>query len=145
MNRELIFKKTEQIRVLLRELQQLLNLSYSDFQKDFIIVRASERSFQLIVDLAVDINTQLLVEQTGKTPDTYRQSFSELERAGIMAGEFIKTLAESAKLRNVIVHEYDIEEDIKKFYDSAKKMIPAYQDYIQAILLYCKRDTGVPS
>jgi len=36
-------------------------------------------------------------------------------------------------LSNILVHEYDFEEDYQKFYDSAKKFLPAYREYLVAI------------
>ena len=35
--------------------------------------------------------------------------------------------------RNILVHEYDVEEDCKQFYESAKQILPAYREYVKAI------------
>ncbi len=137
---EVIAKKLEQIKELLSELARLLEVSFSDFQKDMVIIRASERNFQLIVDLASDINTQILVEKGEKTPDTYRQSFSDLAKSGVLENSLARKLAISAQVRNILVHEYDFEEDYEKFYNSAKDFIPSYQEYARQINLYLNRD-----
>ncbi|MBI4066349.1 DUF86 domain-containing protein, partial [Candidatus Gottesmanbacteria bacterium] len=70
------------------------------------------------------------------TPDTYLQSFSDIEKLGLVSGDLASTLLVSAKLRNILVHEYDFEEDYERFYDSAKEIVPAYQQYIEAVLKY---------
>ncbi|MEK7609099.1 MAG: HepT-like ribonuclease domain-containing protein, partial [Patescibacteria group bacterium] len=84
--------------------------------------------------------TQILVEQGEKTPDTYRQSFSDLAKAEVLESGLARKLAVSAQVRNILVHEYDFEEDYKKFYDSAKIFIPAYQEYIQQIIRYLNKN-----
>lgn len=98
--------------------------------------KCAERNFQLVVDLASDINTQLLVEKGKRTPDSYKQSFSDLAREGILPSELAEKLVDTAKMRNILVHEYDFEEDYKKFYTSAKNFIPHYHEYIKEILEY---------
>lgn len=130
---EVIFKKLEQIGALLNELEQLLNTPFEEFERDTVKVRAAERNFQLAVDLAIDINIQILLERSKKTPDTYRQSFTALGDEGIMATQLADRLATSAGLRNILVHEYDFEEDCRKFYDSVKEFTQPYREYLKII------------
>lgn len=98
-----------------------------------IIPRAAERDFQLLVNLAVDVNLYLLAERLGKTPDSYRQSFLDLARAGILPRPLAERLALSARLRNVLVHEYDFDVDVEVFYRSALDFLGPYHEYVQAI------------
>jgi uncharacterized protein YutE (UPF0331/DUF86 family) len=139
MPKEVIFKKLDQIKELLAELERLLNMPLEDFKKDSVVLRAAERNFQLIVDLASDINTQILIERGKETPDTYRQSFSDLEKERILGKKLAERLVRSAKLRNILVHEYDFEEDDEKFYASAKESLSAYHEYIRIIYEYAQR------
>jgi len=138
MPSEIILKKLEQIEKLIDELEAILSKSFSDFEKDIVSIRAAERNFQLIVDIASDINTQILLEKGEKTPDTYRQSFIAISNTGILPNKFARELSISASLRNILVHEYDFEEDFKKFYNSAKSFIPAYRNYAKKMYLYIK-------
>ena len=138
MSKEVIIKKLEQLKALIDELGRLLDQDWDAFRDDLVKLRAAERNFQLAVELASDINTTLLIDKTGKTPDTYRQSFSGIEKLGILSGELSEVLVNSAKLRNILVHEYDFEEDYEKFYNSAKGMIPSYREYIKVIHDYIK-------
>ena len=136
MSKEFIEKKVEQMRILLRELAELLNRPFEAFEDDPIIIRAAERDFQLLVDLASDINAHILIERDRSTPDTYRQSFSDLVHEGILPKELAHPLIASAQVRNILVHEYDLEEDHKLFYESVKKFLPAYQEYLAALQKY---------
>lgn len=135
---EVIAKKLEQIGNLLDELKRLLAKDLTEFQFDLVSVRAAERNFQLVVDLASDINTQLLVERGTKTSDTYRQSFTDLVAVGILNFDLAKKLGESAGLRNILVHEYDFDDDYVRFYAAAKDFIPAYRDYLKIIYKYIR-------
>lgn len=123
---------------LLNGLEQYLGAPFEKFKGDKILIAAAERKFQLLVDLASDINTQIVLEKGGVTPDTYKQSFSAIARLGIINHNLSKLLVESAEIRNILVHEYDFEEDYEKFYKSAKKILPAYREYIKAICGYVK-------
>ncbi|TSC77452.1 MAG: hypothetical protein G01um101429_1049 [Parcubacteria group bacterium Gr01-1014_29] len=143
MSHEFIEKKLEQVRVLLGELDTLLKKPFDAFEKEFVTVRAAERNFQLIVDLASDCNTHILMELGHKTPDSYRQSFIELEKVGVLPRELTRILAESARLRNILVHEYDFEEDYKKFYDSAKEFSPAYRAYIRVLGAFLEKEQEI--
>lgn len=140
MSKEFIEKKLDQIQVLIEQLAEILARPFSEFHINLLAVRAAERNFQLLADIAIDINNQIILEAGKETPDTYRQSFLGLGREKILPAALAETLGESAKLRNILVHEYDFEEDYKKFYDSAKKFLPAYGEYLIAIQKYISKD-----
>ena len=63
------------MKILLSELKELLDMSFADFKKSFRNIRSAERNFQLIVELASDINAHLIAEAGAETPDTYKESF----------------------------------------------------------------------
>ena len=139
MTNEIIEKNLERIKKMLNELEGYLSAPFEEFKKDQILISASERKFQLIVDLASDINAQILIVEKQETPDTYRRSFTDLTKIGIIADDLAKTLATGAGLRNILVHEYDFEEDYEKFYNSAKAIIPFLKDYVKIIYVYITR------
>jgi len=139
MGNEVIQRKLYQIKKLLKDLRPLLDELEDEFLGKRTSVGASERDFQLIVNLAIDINGIIIVNAENQIPDTYYQSFLRLGKMGLIDEETATLLAESAKLRNILVHEYDFEEDPKKFYRSAKHMLPAYQKYIKAIFDFLEK------
>ncbi len=136
---ELLEKKLEQIQKLLEELKRLLARPFKEFYSDLTVIRAAERNFQLIVDIASDINTHILFEKGGKTPDTYRESFSEIAKTSIINKALGDKLIIAAKVRNILVHEYDFEEDYQKFYIAARESLPAFKEYIKKIYNYAWR------
>lgn len=140
MSKELILKKLEQIQDHLKRLTEIMNEPKESFLQNDLKLSASERNFQLMVDTAVDVNTQILFERGEKTPDSYYESFLALQKMGIVTERLTTVLAPSAKLRNILVHEYDFVEDPLKFYESAKQMIPAYQEYVKIIFKYTQEN-----
>ncbi len=140
MAHEVIVKKLEQIGELLNELERLLSVPDAEFEKNLVTVRAAERNFQLVVDLASDINTQMLLERGKPTPDTYRQSFIALGRERVIEATLAKQLSASAGLRNILVHEYDFEEDYQKFYEAAKHFLPRYREYLKQVMLHTEKE-----
>lgn len=87
----------------------------------------AERYFQLMVDEAIDINAALAYQLGGKIADAYKSTFFELASLGILDDKFAESLAESAKIRNQLTHDYDklskrvVAESIKKFFDMYKE------------------------
>jgi uncharacterized protein YutE (UPF0331/DUF86 family) len=138
MSKEVLLKKLDQMQELVSELDELLAKPFDEFSSSFIYIRAAERNFQLIVDMASDINAHILVSRGKKTPDSYKQSFSDLGKINLLYRELIRKLVSTAKLRNILVHEYDFEEDYEKFYQSAKESIPAYREYLRMMFKYVK-------
>lgn len=136
MLHNLILKKLEQMTMLLKELQQLLDIPFKEFKSIFTNVRSAERNFQLIIELASDINAQTIVDSGVQTPDTYKESFKRMAELKILEERSLPLFIKSSNLRNILIHEYDFDEDNFIFYTSAKKFIPLYKEYINSIKTY---------
>jgi uncharacterized protein YutE (UPF0331/DUF86 family) len=133
MAREIIQKKLAQMKNLLADLDRLLKMPFDVFVGDIDSVRAAERNFELLIELSSDINNEIALEKNLPIADTYRGSFTKLSGAGVLSGELSEKLGEATRLRNILVHEYDFEEDYRMFYDSATEMLPAFREYADAI------------
>lgn len=138
MTEEIITKKVDQIRGLLDRLDALLAPPFEEFRKDFTAIAAAERNFQLLVDIASDLNTQIMIERKIRTADTYQQSFARMADAEIIPRDLAERLIAGAKIRNILVHEYDFEEDYEKFYVSAKELVPVFREYARIIYAYVR-------
>ncbi len=130
--------------ILLGELQELLGVSFSEFKSTFRNIRSAERNFQLIVELASDINAQIIANIGAQTPDTYKESFKRMAELKILDEKSLPQFIKSSNLRNILIHEYDFDEDNYIFYKSAKEFIPLYGEYIRLIQRYIKSPTTAP-
>lgn len=124
------------MKTLLSELGQLLEIPFSEFKKAFTNVRTAERNFQLVIELASDINTHIIAEMGAETPDTYRESFKRMVTLRVLPEESLVEFVKSSSLRNILIHEYDFDEDNFIFYTSAKSFLPLYDTYISLIRIY---------
>lgn len=136
MLNDIIQKKLEQMSLLLQEMEELLGVSFSEFKSSFRNVRSAERNFQLIIELASDINAQIIADKGAQIPDTYKESFKRITALKILDEKLLPDFVKSANLRNILIHEYDFDEDNFIFYKSAKEFIPLYHNYIRFIRNY---------
>lgn len=119
--------------LLLQELQELLGVPFQEFKSSFRNIRSAERNFQLIIELASDINAQIIAELGAQIPDSYRESFKRMAALKIINEKSLLNFIKSSNLRNILTHEYDFDEDNLIFYKSAKEFIPLYEEYIRSI------------
>ncbi|GEM_PF-2205349 len=105
-------KKTLDRKILLlqgylAELQSYLILDNKQILDNKDKLYSIERIFQLVVDEAVDINAILIYQLGGTVPDSSKSSFYELVPLNIIDQDLADKIAESAKVRNQITHDYD--------------------------------------
>ncbi|MCX6718777.1 MAG: DUF86 domain-containing protein [Candidatus Taylorbacteria bacterium] len=143
MLNDIIQKKLEQMSTLLGELRELLAVPFSEFKSAFRNVRSAERNYQLVVELASDINAQIIADSGAQTPDTYKESFKRIAIIGVLDEKSLPSYIKSANLRNILIHEYDFDEDNFIFYKSAKDFIILYEQYIRLIHKYIEAKKGV--
>lgn len=122
--------------VLLVELKELLGIPFSEFKSTFKNIRSAERDFQLVIELASDINAQIIADLGAQTPDTYKESFKRMAELKILDEASLPSFIKSSVLRNILIHEYDFDEDNFIFYKSAKEFMPLYEKYINSIQRY---------
>ncbi|MDP3989076.1 MAG: DUF86 domain-containing protein [bacterium] len=126
-------RKLDHMRSFVQNLREYTEVPVEEFHDATIAARAAEREFQLFVDNAIDINTMLIRDSGKPIPDTYYKTFIELGTIGVLAHDTATQLANCARMRNILVHEYDIEVDVSKFYRSVHKFIPLFEHYLQTI------------
>jgi uncharacterized protein YutE (UPF0331/DUF86 family) len=96
----------ERLRLIDESLSQLHLLDGHDLADSPIERAAAERLLQVVVDLAIDINSHLLISLGRPAPSTGRESFLDLGQANVIDNSLAIELAPSASMRNVLVHRY---------------------------------------
>ena len=133
----LIKRKIEHILSYLDELKPIAKISFEEFVGDKRNFRTAERDLQLIVDTAVDINNHLVVASGSLPPNDYFESFIKLSNLQIFPKQFAERIAQSAGLRNRLVHEYE-EIDLSRLFEDLENDIRDYQEYCEYIIKYIK-------
>jgi len=122
----------------LKELETMEGITLDDYLSNFQHRRIVERLIQLIVDVAIDINTHAVVD-AGKPPpaDAY-SSFLEAAKIGLIPLAFARKLAPSTGERNIIVHEYENIDD-KIVFESISEALELYFQYVKYISEYVRK------
>lgn len=133
-----IKRKVKKMLEYLNELESMRDISLEDYLKDFRNKRIVERLIQLIVDVAVDINTHIIVDAGRPAPDDAYSSFVEVGKMGVLREELALAIAPSAGERNIIVHEYEDIDDVTVF-ESIDDTLNLYREYVTAVLEYLEK------
>jgi uncharacterized protein YutE (UPF0331/DUF86 family) len=119
----------------LRDLRLLADRTADDLAAAPLDRAAAERLVQVVVDLAVDVNSHLAVAAGAPAPETGRDSFSAAAATGALVADLAERLAPSAGLRNLLVHRYgDIRLDLLAV--GIASTLDGYPAYIQQISAY---------
>lgn len=130
VNREIVQRKLIKLKEYLQELATFRNISYSEYVSNFHNKRTVERLIQLIVDVAVDINSHVLVDEGFPPPRDAFESFIKAVATGVFSLDFARAIAPSTGERNIIVHEYEAIDDGLVF-DSINETLEMYNEYIK--------------
>ncbi|WP_017292770.1 type VII toxin-antitoxin system HepT family RNase toxin [Geminocystis herdmanii] len=131
----IIIRKFEFQTTYLQQLEAHENISFNDFLADTLLQRAIERLIQLIADVALDVNRYLFKSLLIKQPEENAETFIKLGQLKIIDYDLARRLKESGKMRNLLVHLYEIIEPL--FVHSAiKETLADYPLYQRQILNY---------
>lgn len=130
IDKEKLIKMLDFISRELNDYNKFINLDQGIYEKDSSKRRDVERWAENIVNSSIDIAKIILASGDRKIPQTYREIMQQLCFVENFDKEASEKLAEFAKLRNILAHEYlDIRFiKIKKFIIEAE---PFYKKLIE--------------
>lgn len=139
VRRELLSRKLQLIVEDLHLLVQFKDESLATLKSDEIRLAAVERLLERIVMRAIDVNEHLLSElwsgEGKSTRLTYRDTFLMLADLGVYSQDFAGRIADSASLRNILVHDYN-DADRKIVHSSIQSCLQDYQRYVELVRTY---------
>jgi uncharacterized protein YutE (UPF0331/DUF86 family) len=104
--RESILRRLEFIRLEVSDLEQFKGMSRSDYETDRNRRRNLERLSENLVNAMLDIAKIVLAGEPVEIPETYREVLLQLGRIGLLDSGLAEGIAELARLRNVLAHQY---------------------------------------
>lgn len=137
---EFVLRKLQLIADELGRLALFRDVSYEDLIADAVRLAAAERMIERIVLRAIDVNEHLINalasgEEERTTRLTYRETFLRLANYGVYSDAFAKEIADSAGLRNLLVHEYnDIDHNI--LHASIPVALEQYHQYVGLVRVF---------
>lgn len=132
MKREPVTSRLVLIIKYLNRLREFESVSVDEYLNSFDYQLIAERLIQLLVDVASDINTYILVQLHNIVPSAYYDSFVEAGKKGIVIRELALGLAASAGMRNRLVHQYEVI-DNRIVFSAIPIALDQYQLYVQEI------------
>jgi len=112
---------------------------------DPLRMAAVERLLERIVMRAIDVNEHLLAELAADTHRctrlTYRDTFVMLAPLGVYAKEFAERIANSAGLRNILVHDYN-DADRAIVHAAIRDCLREYHAYVEHVEHFLAKTQG---
>lgn len=102
---DLIAKKLARIETSLAELRRLGDPSR--IASDVVQQRFVEHTLQIAIQAALDVASHIVSDERLGEPETNRDLFAHLSRAGYLPEGLLTSLQQMAGFRNVLVHGYD--------------------------------------
>lgn len=124
------------------ELRRIAARPVEEYERDLFVKRTGERTVELIVECAVDINNHLAFELSQRIPSEYYQSFLEAAACGVISQDLARRLAPTAGLRTRLAHEYEAIVDFV-VYRSIQSMIPNYTEYIRQVVSWLQQQASL--
>jgi uncharacterized protein YutE (UPF0331/DUF86 family) len=90
----------------LRRLEAFRAADDQEFLREAALHDLAERYLHLAVEACLDLANHWIAERALPAPDTNRDSFTVLERAGELPPALAERLRSWAGYRNILVHEY---------------------------------------
>lgn len=95
--------KLEQV---LRKLGTLARVSWDEYKNDEGIQDRVERNLQIAAQVCIDIGSHVIAGRGYRTPHSYADIFTVLEKEGLLPPDLADTLKQIAGFRNILVHDY---------------------------------------
>ncbi len=105
VDRQAVESRLSLFRGYLEELERLRSRA-GEFQGSLVLRMAVERLLQLAIECLLDVAQHVAVAKGGRPPESYTDSITVLEEAGLVDGERADLYRSIARFRNVLVHGY---------------------------------------
>lgn len=126
----------------LRKLEEYLNLlaehqkqSEAGFVQDKTLQAAVERFLQLAIECILDIGNHIIASEGFEKPEAYKEIPTVLAGKEIIPEKFSQMLAEMAKFRNLLVHDY-MKIDAHKVYRILQDHLQDFRQFATYIETY---------
>ncbi|RLI99172.1 MAG: DUF86 domain-containing protein [Candidatus Aenigmatarchaeota archaeon] len=90
----------------LKRLEKIKEMRKEDFLRDPLAPPAAERSFQVAIEVIIDLGNMLVSRLGLRSPETYSDIFRILGDAGILSQELVDEAIGMVRFRNLLVHAY---------------------------------------
>ncbi|MBI5665589.1 MAG: DUF86 domain-containing protein [Nitrospirae bacterium] len=129
MSPEVVKKKLESVTDYLNDLLPYKKITFDEFMQRHYEI---ERILELLVMTASDIVFHMISDKGEPAPASYKAAFLRAGELKIISKKLSESLALSAGLRNILVHEYE-EIDYKTVHKSISSAVRDFTAFIKEI------------
>ena len=104
-----------------------------DLESNWEILDAVKYDLQVCVQCCIDIGNHLVASLGLGSPESYGDIFARLGNFGILPAEFVSTLEEMARFRNILVHLY-WKVDVKEIFDVLQNNLGDFDKFSKLIV-----------
>jgi len=144
---EFLQRKMQLIADDLERLVRFKDETLESLTRDDVKLAAVERMLERIVMRAIDINEHLISElATGEERSSrlaYRDTFLMLTGLDVYPRKFAESIAKSAGLRNILVHDYN-DIDHRIMHGSIRDCLRDYHRYLEYLTAFLQRSATEP-
>lgn len=142
IEKNLIIDKIKQGEQYCDELKSILPESYNEFMNQNLIKRSSERLFEIISQVILDICTHIVSNLPVETPGTYSQCISILASQNILPIQEESKFTSLIKMRNLVTHQYGTI-NYELLFEGLKTLITDFEQYSKHIMKWLnQKDQG---
>ena len=121
-------------------LQRVARLGQEEFLKDPMLIGSARYYLQVSIESCINIANHIIAADRLRAPKDYKDIFKVLNEAGILPGDFARTMRELAGLRNLLVHLY-WEVDDKMVYEGIRSELNDFEAFVGYVMAYLDQAT----
>ena len=108
VNSDFLKEKLAYSKKYIERLRRIISISEEDFLDNFSLQLQSERIFEVISQLMLDICTHIIAHSSETPPSTYSDCMKKLVDVGVIKEDESNNFINIIKMRNLLVHQYGI-------------------------------------
>lgn len=138
INKKRIQEKLHHLSIQILHLNEILSTNTpEEFKQSWQTYNLAERIIEIIMQIIIDICTHI-VASLDQAPQTYSGCMEVLKNKGILDLELSNNLIDAVKMRNLIVHQYEVI-DYERLFSLISKLITDSEAYKNSILDWIKK------
>lgn len=136
-NKDRILEKLVEMNKYLDELESFLPTSNSEYKKEIVPKRASEKTIELAIECVYDIMAMIIASEKFGMPSDEESFAAILAKNKVITAKLATALQGMRGFRNLLVHRYAKIDDVKA-YRFLSGNIDDFAEFERQIVMYLK-------
>lgn len=108
VNSDFLKEKLAYSKKYIERLRRIIEISEKIFLDDFSLQLESERIFEVISQIMLDICTHIIAHSSETPPSSYSDCMNKLVDVGVIKEDESNNFINIIKMRNLLVHQYGV-------------------------------------